>query len=85
MSFAPRPCLHCGGTSFHVIPGVQLDIWRAASVLGMTASQQLTGKRWTVTVVACTACGRSDTFTQDAAALAAAYPGSQIVTTQRPG
>lgn len=84
MSFTPRPCAHCAGTSFHVIPGVQLELWRVSSVLGMAASAKLGANRWTVTVVACTQCGRSETFTNDPASLAALYPGSQIVTTNRP-
>ena len=85
MSFSPRPCLHCAGTSFHVIPGVQLEVWRTASVFGMTARQRVGGQHWTLTVVACTQCGRTETFTSDAAGLAAQFPGSEIVTTTRPG
>ncbi len=83
MSFTPRPCPHCGGVSFHLIPGVQLDVAHATTLFGIAASQHIKGERWTFTIVSCTQCGRSDTFTNDPASLAALYAGSQIVTTTR--
>jgi hypothetical protein len=67
--------------SFHVLPGVQLEVWRATTVLGMTASQKLGGGvRWTHTAVICTQCGRTESFTTNAAELAQHVPGSHIVT-----
>ena len=86
MSFTPRPCLHCGGTRFHVIPGLQLEIWQTSVVLGIQASSKKgSGRRWTMTLVACTQCGRTETFTSNAAELASIYEGSQEITTTRTG
>ncbi|MFO0693935.1 MAG: hypothetical protein U0230_10300 [Polyangiales bacterium] len=85
MSFQPRPCLHCGGPEFHVVPGVQLEVWRATSVLGMDASQKMTGgRRWSFTLVICTQCGRTETFTTNGAEVASFYPEAQRITTSRP-
>jgi hypothetical protein len=84
MSFMPRPCLHCSGAQFHVIPGVQLEIWQATTVLGLTASSKKGGgRRWTMTLVVCAQCGRTETFTTNAAELASIYEGSQQITTTR--
>jgi len=83
-SFVPKPCTHCNGVDFHVLPGLQLEVWRATQVFGMAASQQLTGgTRWTVTSVICARCGRTEVFTQNAAELAPLLPGSHTVTSTR--
>ena len=81
MSFEPRPCPHCAGTSFHVIPEVQFEMWRALR----GGSMPITSRQWTFTFVACAQCGRTDTFTSDPAGLAGQYPGAQLITTTRPG
>lgn len=84
MSFAPRPCAHCGSAQFHVIPGVQLEIWQSSSVLGMSASSKITGgRRWSMTLVVCAHCGRTETFTTNGPELATFYAGSQQITTAR--
>lgn len=84
MSFAPRPCAHCGSARFHVVPDVQLEIWQTTSVLGMAASSKMgLGRRWTMTLVICSQCGRTETFTANGGELASWYPGSQEITTQR--
>lgn len=82
MSFDPRPCPHCNCTSFHVIPGVRLETHKLLS--GGAASMKVRGG-WTFTIVACTQCGRTDTFTNEPAALAALFPEAQVIKTQRPG
>lgn len=84
MSFTPRSCLHCGGTRLYVIPGVQLEIWQTTTVLGMQASSKKGGgRRWTMTLVTCAQCGRTETFTTNAPELASIYAGSQEITTTR--
>jgi hypothetical protein len=45
MSFMPRPCSHCQSARFHVVPGVQLEIWQTSSVLGLAASKKVSGGR----------------------------------------
>lgn len=84
MSFVPRPCAHCGGVRFHVIPGMQLEMWQASSLMGMSTSSKVTGgKRWTFTLVACAECGRTETFTTNAAELASIFGDAQQITTSR--
>lgn len=83
MSFSPRPCPHCAGTSFHVIPGMQHPVHASIAMHGVVTATKVKEHRWTFTLVACTSCGRSETFTTDAAQLAAVFPGSQTVTTSR--
>ena len=71
MSFVPRPCAHCRGTQFHVIPGVQFEMWQTSSLLGIAASSKIGGgRRWSVTLVVCAQCGRTETFTTNGAELA---------------
>lgn len=84
MSFVPRPCSHCSGTRLHVIPGVQLEMWQASSVLGIASSSKVTGgRRWSFTLVVCVQCGRTETFTTNAPELASIFGGSQEITTGR--
>lgn len=78
MSFSPRPCAHCGGTSFHVLPGVQLEPSQVSSVFGLVSSRKLSGVWWTITLVVCTQCGRTETFTNNAAELASHITGSYV-------
>lgn len=80
MSFTPRPCAHCGGLSFHMLPDIQLEVWHATQFMGMNASTKVTGGvRWCVTAVICTQCGRTETFTRNAAQLAEHIPGAQLI------
>lgn len=80
MSFDPKPCAHCGAHTFHVMPGVQLEIWRATTAFGMAASKKVTNS--TFTLVVCTHCGRTETFAADAAGLAQLIPGAHVVTSR---
>ncbi len=83
MSFAPRLCAHCQSAQFHVIPNVQAELWHSTSVLGMAASSKLTGgRRWTMTLVICAQCGRTETFTTNGAEMAS-WLASQQITTPR--
>ncbi len=86
MSFNPRPCPHCAGTSFHVIPGVQLEVHASPAMFGLAEAIKIKNQqpRWAFTIVACAQCGRSETFTNDPAKLAAVFPTSQMVTSNRP-
>ena len=78
MSFDPKPCAHCGAHTFHVLPSIQVELWQPTVVLGMSASQKL--GRGTFTLVVCTHCGRTETFTANAAELARLVPGAHVVT-----
>lgn len=83
MSFSPRPCPHCRGTSFHVIPGMQVAIRCSPAMYGVAADAMMMNARMTFTLVACTQCGRSETFTNDIAKVASHYPQAQVITTTR--
>jgi hypothetical protein len=78
MSFSPKPCAHCGNVHFHVLPGVQVEAGLATTVLGMSAYQKILGARLSLTLVACTQCGRTEVFTANAAELAQKVPGSHV-------
>lgn len=75
MSFTPKPCPHCGGVSFQIVPNLQLELYQPAIALGMAASRS-TGVRWTFSLVVCTRCGRSDTFTMNGPELGQRIPGA---------
>jgi hypothetical protein len=76
MSQPPKPCGHCSNATFHVVPNVRVDISVATTVLGMQARRDLKGVDWIVTIVACTNCGLTQTFTTNAAQLGPHFPGS---------
>lgn len=82
MSFSPKPCTHCGGTQFHVLPEVAIEAHKAVAVFGMTGTQHV--GHWRVTLVVCVQCSRTETFTTNAAELVqqvpGAYPASSIAT-----
>lgn len=78
MSFNPRPCHFCGGTSFHVLPDVLIEPHKSA--LGGIATQKISGAWWRVTIVACTQCKRTDLFSPTIDKLATVIPGSYIAT-----
>ncbi|MBX3271050.1 MAG: hypothetical protein KF729_12365 [Sandaracinaceae bacterium] len=80
MSFEPRPCAHCGSAHFHVVPGVQLEVWQA---MGAASAKITGGRRWSMTLVVCAHCGRTETFTTNGPELASMFRGSQQVTTTR--
>jgi hypothetical protein len=77
MSFSPKPCLHCGGTSFHVVPNIQTQLWRGTTALGMQAHQKM-NVWWTYTLVLCTRCARTDVFTVNAAEMTQGIEGSYV-------
>ena len=85
MSFNPRPCPHCAGTSFHVIPSLQFDVFVSGAIFGRGEAVKIKAQlpRWTVTLVACAQCGRTETFSNGIEQLAAMFPTSQTVTSTR--
>lgn len=79
MAFTPKPCPQCGGVSFQVLPGIQVELWQATTVLGLAAASKLGG--WlTVTLVVCTQCTRTETYSTNAADLMHRVPGSYVLT-----
>lgn len=78
----PKPCFHCGNTTLHIIPNVQVDISVAMTVLGMRAKKDLKTIDWAVSLVICNQCGFTQCFTHNTAELAPQFPGSNTVTVQ---
>jgi hypothetical protein len=56
------------------------DIEVATTVLGMNATRQVSGTRWEFTLLVCTQCGLSRTFTTNASQIAQYVPGASIAT-----
>ncbi|MBK7584679.1 MAG: hypothetical protein IPI67_31395 [Myxococcales bacterium] len=80
MTFTPKPCAHCGGQSFHLVPNLQLEFWQPTTTFGVRASQKATGgARWTMTLLICTHCGKTETFTVNAAELCRHVQGSTSI------
>jgi hypothetical protein len=82
MSFALKPCSHCGGSSFHVLPDVQLEPYKATTVMGMTAGSKV-GGWWRITMVVCAQCTRTDMFTTNIAELAPRVSGAYMLQATR--
>ena len=80
MSQPPKPCSHCGNTTLHIIPNVQVDISVATVVLGMQAKKDLRSIDWSVSLVVCSQCGLTQCFTGNTAQLAPQFPGSHTTT-----
>jgi hypothetical protein len=80
MSFPVKPCAHCGNLTFHFIPNMQLDVAFARVVFGVAASQEASGRHWTFTLVVCSHCGSSQTFTTNPADLLKWVPGASTAT-----
>lgn len=82
MSYSPKPCVHCGGIDFQVLPGVQLDVRQASTVFGMVGSRAATGsgRWWTFTVVLCARCGHADAFSTNTAGVARHISGAYVAT-----
>lgn len=76
-----RPCAHCGFTTFHFVPNMQLDVTHATTLLGMAASQTIKGRRWTFTLVICAQCGSTQTFTANGTDLVHWVPGAGTAAT----
>jgi hypothetical protein len=68
MAFTLNPCA-CGGTSFHYLPGVTVHH-------GDTAASSW---RWSVNMVVCQKCGRTEMFTQNAEVIATHLKGAQVI------
>ncbi|MBX3231799.1 MAG: hypothetical protein KIT84_44290 [Labilithrix sp.] len=81
MSFSPRPCAHCGGVQFHVLPDVMLEPHKVV-MFGRTTGGQRLGW-WKVTIVICVQCTRTELFTPNAAELVSLTPGAHVVTSTR--
>jgi predicted nucleic-acid-binding Zn-ribbon protein len=82
MSFSPKPCSHCGGTSFHVLPDLLLEAHKAVVSFGMTAGSKIPGW-WRLTLVVCTQCTRTEFFTPNIAELASRVDGDYVVNASR--
>ena len=68
MSYVQKPC-GCGGTSFYVLPGVDLHY-------GGTTHAAFT---WSVTAVVCTQCTRTEMFTANAEQVASHVAGARMI------
>ena len=77
MSYHPKPCGHCGGKSFQVLPQLQVELWTPTTVLGLVASQNLQ-VRHTFTLVVCAQCTHTEMFTTNAAEIAHRLTGSYV-------
>ncbi|MBX3201804.1 MAG: hypothetical protein KF894_26955 [Labilithrix sp.] len=78
MSFSPRPCAHCRGTQFHVLPDVMLEANKAVAFGRQTGGQKVGW--WKLTVVICAQCTRTELFTPNAAELLPLFPGAFAAT-----
>ena len=74
-----KPCGYCGNTSFHYVPNVALDSGHLTTVLGMNAKAHHTNEWWVFTLVICTQCGNTLTFTANGQDLAGRVPGSKVI------
>lgn len=83
MSFSPKPCAHCDSTSFAILPNQQVELWEGTTVFGVAASRKRGALRWSFTLVVCSSCGRSETFTTNAAEIASQTAGSHTIQTTR--
>ena len=79
MSTPPKPCAHCGNLTFHSLPDMQVEVCtEMITVLGKVAHKKVAGRYWTFTLVICTQCGSTQTFTANAPALSQWVPGASI-------
>jgi len=78
-SFSPKPCAHCGGTSFHVLPDVQLEVHKLVTVLGLPGAGKVPGW-WRLTLVICAQCTHTEFFTPNVAELVKRIPGAYTAT-----
>ena len=81
MSFSPKPCPHCGCTSFHVLPDILVEPHKSAA--GGLGTQKIVGAWWRLTLVACTQCTRTELFSPTVAKLAGVVQGAHVVTSPR--
>lgn len=79
MSFSPKPCPHCGGSSFTVLPDIMLEAYKATTALGITVSSKIPGW-WGLTLVVCTQCTHTEMFTPNVGELASRVPGAYPAT-----
>ena len=76
-AFTPKPCAHCGGNSFGILPNVQLDVMHSTTVLGLRAAKTIP-VNWHLTLVVCTHCGCTQMFTMNGGELAQHVPGATV-------
>jgi hypothetical protein len=80
----PYPvCPSCSGDAFISIPDVVVELHKATTALGMEAYQRI--GTWRKTLVICSQCGRTDTFTKNATEIAARAPGAVTFRAVPPG
>lgn len=82
MPTPPKPCAHCGTATFTYLPNLMVDIAHATTLFGKVAAKQIKGVYWTFSMVVCTQCGCTQTFTLGAAELAKHIPGAGVTTGQ---
>ena len=68
MAFTLKPCA-CGGTNFHYLPAVTVHHGENSQF----------SHRWTVNMVVCTSCGRTELFTQNSDQVATHIKGAQFL------
>jgi hypothetical protein len=69
MSYPLKPCV-CGGANFHFLPDVSVYY---------DQEKHLGGLCWTMNLVICTSCGRTEMFTQNAAQVASHVAGAKTI------
>jgi hypothetical protein len=82
MSSNVKPCAYCGNGTFHYLPGMRHHVMTEGTLLGMNITKEVSGRYWTFTLVVCTQCGCTQTFTKNAAEMAQWVAGSAIVSTK---
>jgi hypothetical protein len=72
-TFTPRPCQHCHGVSFHVVPNLRAELYEATSFLGIQAGKD---KGWlSFSLVICAQCSHTEMFTTNGPDLVQKIPG----------
>ena len=75
-TFTPKPCAHCVGSTFTVIPNLAVELWRpGGAIFGMTGYEKVHAN-WNYTLVICMKCSRTETFTTNTAELIKRVPGA---------
>lgn len=65
-----------------MLPDLKLEAHRATMVLGMQAAQKL-GPWWSLTIVVCAQCTRTEIFTPNVAQMAPHVPGAHMANATR--
>ena len=80
MSLAPKPCAHCGNTNLCFLPNMMQQLRVGTTVFGAAAAKKIGGVFWSYTLVVCTNCGYTQTFTTNAQDLMQHVPASSVQT-----